>query len=408
MVVIFLLWLSAHAFTANYSNHKVLRLYPNSSLQVSTLRELSGLPHTPEDFDFWLEPGIPLRPVDIRVSPSYLATLVQYLQSNSLEFSVSVEDVQQVFEDARRPSNQDGQWDLEYHPLQDIQNWLKAAAQANPSFVKLVQIGTTYENRTVFGLTISKAPAGSPQIYIDGGIHAREWLSPAVVQYLIGQFVNHTSDSRIANCLAKIEWTFVPVWNADGYSYTWTNDPNWRKNRQPTKNSPCIGTDICRNFPAGWGNTDGSSSNPCADDYHGVAAWSAPEAAILREYVAQSLPRLKGYINFHSYAELWLTNYGYTRNLPADYDTQEATAKKITDAIRAVHGQQYGYGPAYTTIYPAAGIPSDWTYDALKVVFSQAVELRGNSFQPPPSIILPTGEEIIAGVFELVNAILGN
>jgi len=122
---------------------------------------------------------------------------------------------------------------------------------------------------------------------------------------------------------------FVPVWNAYGYSYTWTNDPNWRKNRQPNKNSPCIGTDICRNFVAGWGNPDGSSANPCADDYHGASAWSAPESAILRDYAMKSLPRLKGYINFHSYAELWLTNYGYTKNLPADYNTQEATAKKL-------------------------------------------------------------------------------
>jgi len=399
---------TTYGFTVNYNNHKVLRIYPNSSSQVSTLRDISNLPHNPEDFDFWLEPGIPRRPVDIRVSPDYLPTMNEYLQANNLEFSVSIEDVQQVFEAARQPGNQDGVWDTEYHPLQDIQNWLKAAAAANPSFVKLIQVGLTYENRTVYGLTISKAPVGSPQIYIDGGIHAREWLSPAVVQYLIGQFVNHTSDPRVANCLSKIEWTFVPVWNADGYSYTWTSDPNWRKNRQPNKNSPCIGTDICRNFVAGWGNPDGSSANPCADDYHGASAWSAPESAILRDYAMKSLPRLRGYINFHSYAELWLTNYGYTKNLPADYNVQEATAKKITDAIKAVHGQQYGYGPAYTTIYPAAGIPSDWTYDDLQTVFSQAVELRGNSFQPPPNIILPTGEEIIAGVFELANAVLGN
>jgi len=366
------------------------------------------VPHTPHDFDFWLEPRTTRRPVDVRVSPIYFPTLVQYLQSNGLEFSITTDDVQKLFEDARRPSTQDGQWDTEYHLFPDIQNWLRSAAQANPSFVRFVQIGLTYENRTVYGLSISKAPMGAPQIYVDGGIHAREWISPAVVQYLIGQFVNHSSDPRIGNYLSKIEWTFVPVWNADGYSYTWTNDPNWRKNRQPNKGSTCVGTDICRNFAAGWGIPDGSSSDPCKDDYHGLGPWSAPEAAFFRDYAMKNLPRLKGYINFHSYDESWLTNYGYTKNLPTDYNLQEATAKKITDSIRTVHGQQYRYGPAYTTIYPAAGIPSDWTYDDLKTVLSQAVELRGNSFQPPPNLIIPVGEEILAGVLELADAVLGN
>jgi len=228
------------------------------------------------------------------------------------------------------------------------------------------------------------------------------------VQYIIGQFVNHSAGgSKLAPYLTSIEWTFVPVWNADGYSYTWTNDPNWRKNRQPHAGSTCIGTDICRNFGAGWGD-EGSSNNPCADDYRGTAAWSAPESVILENYAKNNLGRLKGYINFHSYAELWLTPYGYTANRPKDYNIQESTAKSITTAIFQVHGQQYGYGPAYTTIYPASGIPSDWTYDSLGVVFSQAVELRGNSFQPPPTLIVPNGEEILAGVLVLADAILAN
>jgi plastocyanin len=365
------------------------------------------VPHTYDDFDFWQEPGAVGRPVDIRVSQDYFGDLVAYLDVNSLEHSVHIADVQTHFEEARVGSK-DGQWDTEYHSFADIQNWLKAAALANPSFVKLITLGLTYQNRTVYGLTISRAPANAPQVYFDGGIHAREWIAPAVVQYLIGQFVNHSgSGSKPAQYLSQIEFTMVPVWNADGYAYTWETDPNWRKNRQPNTGTTCIGTDICRNFPAGWGMS-GSSASPCADDYHGTAAWSSPEAVILRQYASQYLPRLAGYINFHSYAELWLTNYGYTATRPKDYNIQEATAKNVTDAIKAVHGQQYGYGPAYTTIYPAACIPSDWTYDNLGVVFSTACELRGNSFQPAPSLIVPNGEEIAAGVYALCDSILAN
>jgi len=117
----------------------------------------------------------------------------------------------------------------------------------------------------------------------------------------------------------------------------------------------------------------------------------------------QTYTKLVAYVNFHSYAELWLDPWGWTAAKPADYNVQQSNGLNVTKAIQAVHGQVYGYGPAYTTIYPASGVPSDWIYDQLKVKLSQAVELRGNSFQPPPSIIVPTGEEILAGVLKLAD-----
>jgi len=226
-------------------------------------------------------------------------------------------------------------------------------------------------------------------------------MAPAVVQYIIGQFLNHTSTYQ--KYIQNFEWTLVPVFNADGYVYTFTTDPNWRKNRQPNTGSPCIGTDPCRNAAAGWGGA-GSSNDPCSDTYHGAAAWSAPITAAFRDYVT-ALPRLKGYVNFHSYDESWLDPYGYTATRPTDYTAQEGNAKNGTTAIKAVHGQTYAYGPAYTTIYPASGIPSDWTYDQLKVILSQAIELRGNSFQPSPTLIQPIGEEIIAGMMTFADDI---
>jgi len=129
--------------------------------------------------------------------------------------------------------------------------------------------------------------------------------------------------------------------------------------------------------------------------------------ATYRDYISK-ISNLKTYVNFHSYAESWLDPYGYTATHPKDYTVQEANGKNVTTAIKAVHGQTYAYGPAYTTIYPASGVPSDWTYDTLGVVLSQAVELRGNSFQPSPTLIQPIGEEIMAGVLKLADDVLAN
>jgi len=386
----------------SYDGHQVLRTIPETLKQVVWLRGLETMPHDSYDYDFWLNPGVIGGPVDIRVSPAKLQKVVDHVIAGGMRYSVTIGDVQEVFDEARKLG--DGPWDTEYHSFEDITQWMQDTAAANPDFVTMFPLGATYENRTFYGLKITKAAAGAPQIYLDGGIHAREWLAPAVVQYLIGQFVNHSSTGNLTKYLSAIEWRFVPVWNADGYVYTWTTDPNWRKNRQPNGANPCVGTDLCRNAAAGFGG-EGSSANPCSDEYHGAQAWSAPETLIFKNY-AQNLTKLKGYVNFHSYAQLWLNNYGYTATRPKDYNAQESMAKSATDAIAAVHGQKYGYGPAYTTIYPASGIPSDWTYDSLGVIYSQAIELRGNSFQPPPNIIVPCGEEILAGILVLADAVL--
>jgi len=399
--VVFLAFVAlAAAFTTRYDDHQIWRIFPENLEQLEILKGIETIPHEYSDFDFWKAASNVNVSVDIRVSPKG-AELIRTLISG-MNYNIHIANLQEHFE-AARVTSEDGTWDNAYHDFNSITTWMTNAAAANPSFVSMFTLGKTYEGRTVYGLKITKGTGNLPQIYIDGGIHAREWMAPAVVQYIIGQFVNHSS--TYSKELTSFEWYFVPVFNADGYVYTWTTDPNWRKNRQPNTGSSCVGTDPCRNADAGFGG-QGSSNDPCSDTYHGTAAWSAPIMAAYRDYIS-ALPRVKGYINFHSYDESWLDPYGYTANRPKDYSAQEANAKNCTDAIKAVHGQTYAYGPAYTTIYPASGVPSDWAYDARGVILSQAVELRGNSFQPSPTLIVPIGEEIIAGVQKLASDILG-
>jgi carboxypeptidase B len=267
-------------------------------------------------------------------------------------------------------------------------------------------MGKTYQNRTIYGLQITRDTTGTtPVIYIDGGIHAREWGAPAAMQYVIGQLVNHSANNATLNkYLTGFTWYIIPVWNADGYNYTWTTNPEWRKNRQPNAGSTCIGTDPNRNCDAGWSNV-GASSDPCSDEYHGTAPWSATEMAVWRDYLTSLAAKRKvvAYVNFHSNAEMWLDPYGYTAKLPADYNLQQANGRNVTTAIKSVNGQTYQYGPIYTTIYPASGGTCDWTYDSLKIVLSQACELRGSSFQPPPNQIVPISAEIFAGLLELAD-----
>jgi len=54
----------------------------------------------------------------------------------------------------------------------------------------------------------------------DQGIHAREWMSPAFVTWLINELVvNNTAHPQYTE---NMDWYFMPVVNPDGYEYSHT------------------------------------------------------------------------------------------------------------------------------------------------------------------------------------------
>ena len=43
-------------------------------------------------------------------------------------------------------------------------------------------------------IQISKAGSGAPHVFIEAGIHAREWIAPAMATYLINSILNNDVD----------------------------------------------------------------------------------------------------------------------------------------------------------------------------------------------------------------------
>lgn len=86
--------------------------------------------------------------------------------------------------------------------------------------MELVDAGHSYEGRVIKGVKLSFS-ANKPAIFLEGGIHACEWISPATVTYLINAFL--TSDQPKVRQLAQAyDWYIFPVLNPDGYVYTHT------------------------------------------------------------------------------------------------------------------------------------------------------------------------------------------
>lgn len=141
-------------------------------------------------------------------------------------------------------------------------------------------------------LRISNGKPNAPALWIDGGIHAREWISPAAVTYIIDYLVENSD--RL-----ETDYYILPVVNPDGYEYSFSSERLWRKNRRKVSSDSCSGVDLNRNFGYRWGGK-GTSKNVCHDTYPGTGPFSEPETSAIRNFFETSAANFKASQNiFH-------------------------------------------------------------------------------------------------------------
>lgn len=107
-------------------------------------------------------------------------------------------------------------------PHSQIDAYLDDIAARFPDTVTLVSPARSFEGRPIKYLKISTTnfeDTSKPIIFIDGGIHAREWISPPTVTYAIHKL---TEDITEPDLLEKFDWILLPVVNPDGYDWTFT------------------------------------------------------------------------------------------------------------------------------------------------------------------------------------------
>jgi len=316
---------------------------------------------------------------------------------------VHIEDVEEHIQSIEGQNTQNvtrkRQVFFDYYPnWEEIQEWLVVQHDLHPQTTELIVVGQTYQGRNIRGIKIfnnNKSPAEKKVIMISGGIHAREWITVTTTLYTIQQLLQNPSD-----IVDDFDFYIVPVYNVDGYVHTRT-ERLWRKNRQPVSGSSCLGTDLNRNFDFQWGR-GGSSPNPCTETYMGTAPESAPEVYDISEYIKTTIgERLAFFLDVHSYGGMWMSPYGYTYQLPVDYNEMYAVMEVARSSIRAINGNVYQIGSSANVIYIVSGGYKDWTYATVGVVPSFTVEIVGNSFIEPTTSILPLAREIWNGVISV-------
>lgn len=291
-----------------------------------------------------------------------------------------------------------------YHTYDEIKSWYQSLAAQNPEVVHFEpSIGKTHENRDIFALRINRTPIDSnkKQIWVQSLIHAREWISGPVAQYIAFKMTKST-EAEIGYDLFRSELIIIPVVNPDGYVYSWEKNRLWRKNRNPLFDGS--GVDLNRNFEAKWGD---SSNNPFSECYQGVNAASEPETqSIQRFYSLQK--NLVGVIDLHSYSQLILYPFGYSNKIPVDIEKYDSVTRLIRDSIKSYVDMRFEKYREYDILhsfamYPTTGTAMDWfigdvihkesfKYRPLSLTIELPPKARNNEggFLIKPHVILPT------------------
>ncbi|KAM9205225.1 carboxypeptidase A1-like [Mergus octosetaceus] len=392
---------AAAAATEDFVGHQVLRIVPSSAEELRRVQELQDLEEL--QLDFWLSPRGTGDPVDVRVPFPSLQPLKAHLEANGVPYSIMIEDVQALVDREQmqmlrrrrlQPLSTDAFDYSSYHNLDEIYAFMDLLVAENPNLVSKLEIGRTTENRPLYVLKFSKGGTNRPAIWIDTGIHSREWVTQASGVWFAKKIVqDQEKDEGLATILDQMDIFLEIVTNPDGFVFTHTTNRMWRKTRSKRSGSLCVGVDPNRNWDAGFGGS-GSSSNPCSEIYHGPYADSEPEVEAIVNFV-KNHGNIKAFISIHSYSQLLLYPYGYTTTPVPDKEELHQVAEEAVAALSSLYGTKYKYGSIISTIYQASGGTIDWTYNQ-GIKYSFTFELRDTGrygFLLPASQIVPTAQE---------------
>uniref|UniRef100_A0A8B9KXX7 Carboxypeptidase A2 n=1 Tax=Astyanax mexicanus TaxID=7994 RepID=A0A8B9KXX7_ASTMX len=363
---------------------QVLRINAESEEQIQLLKELED--DEGWELDFWTYPVSTDLPVDIHVPSASLHAAKSFLHLHNISFTVMINNVQ--------VRNSFIQISI-------------LAAHAN--LVSKVHIGFSYENRPMYVLKFSTGGNKRPAIWIDAGIHAREWVSTASAVWMANKMAtDYGVDPSVTSLLGRMDVYLMVVTNPDGYAYTHTSNRMWRKTRSINAGSVCRGVDPNRNWDAGFGGP-GASKNPCSDSYHGPSAQSEIEVKNVVDLV-KNHGNFKAFISIHSYSQLLMYPYGYSCNNIPDQAELGTVGRSAVQALSSLYGTSYRVGSICRIIYQASGGSIDWSYD-IGIKYSFAFELRDTGrygFLLPANQIIPTASETWLGLKYIMKYVRDN
>ncbi|OTF76498.1 organic cation transporter protein-like protein [Euroglyphus maynei] len=367
-----------------------------------------------DDIDFWRRPDQINRFADLMITPNNSQHVIHYLSIRNIDYEILIDNVRTLVQNERdqmvkiqkrlemlRSDQTDitAEFWQSFQRFDAVENLMNYLQNKYPNLVEKINFGKSFEGRELNLLRIgANSNDKKPVVFIEGGIHAREWISTAFVTHFANQLLlgYNNQEANIKTLMETFDFYIVPLLNPDGYEHTHTKYRLWRKTRSTQASGSCIGADPNRNFGYEWGG-EGTSTNPCSEIYPGKKPFSEPEVKAETDYIMKNLAgRALVYVAVHSYGQYLLYPWGWTNKPTPDNDRLNSMAKVATDAMAKRYESKYIYGMSTTVLYAASGAGDDWAYGEASIPYSYTLELRDKGsygFQLPPEQIIPTSEE---------------
>uniref|UniRef100_A0A671NEL9 Carboxypeptidase A6 n=1 Tax=Sinocyclocheilus anshuiensis TaxID=1608454 RepID=A0A671NEL9_9TELE len=232
-------------------------------------------------------------------------------------------------------------------------------------------------------------------VWIDCGVHAREWIGPAFCQWFVKEALNsYQQDSGMRRLMNQLNFYIMPVFNVDGYHYSWK-----------TVTSVCHMPRSQLNFELNLIVHEGASLHPCDDTYCGPFPESEPEVKAVAKFLRKHRKRVKAYISIHAYAQMLLYPYSYKYATIPNFNCVVSDFHLQTVNLEFVH---LGGDHSVIIFYVSSGSSIDWAYKN-GIPYAYAFELRDTGyygFLLPETLINPTCTETMRAVKTIASGLL--
>lgn len=239
-----------------------------------------------------------------------------------------------------------------------------------PRYISCSAAGMSLDNRNIWQIVIGN-PQAPKAIYIQAGIHAREWMNCWMLMKQTEEILENwnepvANDVTYADMFEQCAVYILPMVNPDGVTISQSGiegirDKQLRANLYKMKGASnparwkanAAGVDLNRNFSVGWGEMV-NTKVPASEFYNGTEPFTEPEVlAVVNAFTSRHFDLA---ISYHSMEGAIYWNVGQTEEL------YEKTSE-LTKLINQVTGYRIGeeskpHGLDYNWMILDQGVPT--------------------------------------------------
>ena len=215
----------------HYNGYNVFEVYMDSREKAANFIDFWD---NVKGIDFW-QRKIINGELLVMVSEKIEKRFIEYLNERNLPHIIRIFDVENTFFKERQGiqskkyelqnNSKTVSWDgfNHYWTYENVEAYYQEIAKTFPKFVKIVEIGMTFELRPIKAVIVSryvKDIGQNPIIFVVSLLNPREWTTLATSLHIINRIIEIFDEITRRYELNEIDWIFIPVANPDGFVYT--------------------------------------------------------------------------------------------------------------------------------------------------------------------------------------------